>query len=93
MPGIGISVFIGAVGAIMRYAVTATAEGFNINTGGVILMFVGAAGVLLSLLFWTSFSPWARRGQSADSRRVETTTENGQVSGRVVSETRERSAN
>ena len=91
MPGIGISIFIGAVGAIMRYAVTATAQGFNIHTGGVILMFVGAAGVLLSLIFWTSFSPW-RRGQSADSRRVETTTENGQVSGRVVSETRERSA-
>ena len=92
MPGIGISIFIGAVGAIMRYAVTATAQGFNIHTGGVILMFVGAAGVLLSLLFWTSFSPWSRRGQSANSRRVETTTEDGHVSGRVVSETRERSA-
>ena len=92
MPGIGISVFIGAVGAIMRYAVTATAQGFNIHTGGVILMFVGAAGVLLSLLFWTSLSPWARRGQTADSRSVETRTDNGQESGRVVSETHERSA-
>jgi hypothetical protein len=92
MPGIGISIFIGAVGAIMRYAVTATAQGFNIHTGGVILMFVGAAGVLLSLLFWTSFSPWARRGQTVDSRRVETRTDDGHESGRVVSETHERSA-
>jgi hypothetical protein len=93
MPGIGISVFIGAVGAIMRYAVTATTEGLDIHMAGVILMFVGAAGVLLSLLFWTSFSPWGRRGQTADSRTVETRTDNGRQSGRVISETHERSAN
>lgn len=67
MPGITISILIGAVGAILRYAMTATVEGFNIHTGGVILMFVGAAGVLLSLLFWTSLSPWGRRGQTVDT--------------------------
>ena len=88
MPGIGISIFIGAVGAIMRYAVSATAQGFDVHMAGVILMFVGAAGVLLSLLFWTSFSPWGRRGERAGSRTVETRTQDG----RVVSETRERSA-
>jgi hypothetical protein len=75
MPGIGISIFIGAVGAIMRYALTVTAEGFNLHTAGVILMFVGAAGVLLSLLFWTSFSPWGRRDETGDGRRVVTRTE------------------
>ena len=73
MPGIAISIFIGAVGAVMRYAVTATAEGFDLHMAGVILMFVGAAGVLLSLLFWTSFSPWGRRGQTDDGRRVRET--------------------
>lgn len=72
MPGIAISIFIAAVGAVMRYAVTATAEGFDLHMAGVILMFVGAAGVLLSLLFWTSFSPWGRRGD--DSTRVVTRT-------------------
>jgi uncharacterized membrane protein len=86
MPGIGISIFIGAIGAIMRYAVTATTQGFNINTTGVILMVVGGIGVLLSLLFWTSFSPFARRTQTTSSEEVRT--ENGQESGRVVSETR-----
>ena len=90
MPGIGISVFIGAVGAILRYAVTATAQGFNIHTAGMILMLVGIAGALLSLLFWTSFSPWARGNRTTNSRRVETTTEDGHVSGRVVSETSDR---
>jgi hypothetical protein len=90
MPGIGISVFIGAVGAILRYAITASTEGIDLQMAGVILMFVGAAGVLLSLLFWTSFSPWARSNRSTNSRRVETRTEDGHESGRVVSETHDR---
>ena len=91
MPGIGISVFIGAVGAILRYAITATTEGVDLQTAGVILMFVGVAGMLLSLLFWTSFSPWGRGNRSTNSRRVETTTEDGHESGRIVSETHDRS--
>jgi hypothetical protein len=91
MPGIGISVFIGAAGAILRYAITATTEGVNLHTAGVILMLVGAVGVLLSLLFWTSFSPWGRGTRSTNSRRVETTTQDGHESGRVVSETHDRS--
>ena len=72
MPGIGISVFIVAIGAILRYAITASAEGINLNTAGVILMFVGAAGILLSLLFWTSVSPFGR-GRTTNGRRVTTT--------------------
>jgi hypothetical protein len=89
MPGIGISIFIGAVGAMMRYAVTATATGFNVHTGGVILMLVGAVGVLLSLVFWTSFSPWGRN-RTTNSRREVTTTADGRESGRTVRETQER---
>jgi hypothetical protein len=91
MPGIGVSVFIGAVGAILRYAVTATAQGFNIHTTGVILMFVAGVGILLSLLFWTSVSPWARGNRASNSRRVETTSVDGVESARVVSETHDRS--
>lgn len=91
MPGIGISIFIGAVGAILRYAVTTTAQGVNLDMAGVILMVVGGAGVLLSLLFWTSFSPFGRQSRTTESRRVETKTEDGHESGRVVSETHDRS--
>ena len=91
MPGIAISIFIGAVGAILRYAVTATTEGFDLHTGGVILMAVGAVGVVLSLLFWTSFSPFARRGRTTNVRREEVVTTDGHESGRVVSETHDRS--
>jgi hypothetical protein len=48
--GIGISIFFIAAGAIMAFAVDVdNAEGFNINTIGVILMVVGGIGVLLAL--------------------------------------------
>jgi hypothetical protein len=44
-----------AVGAILEFAVTEQAHGFNINTVGVILMIVGGIGLLISLLFWNSW--------------------------------------
>jgi hypothetical protein len=58
--GIGVSLFLLAVGAILTFAVEVTAEGFNINTVGIILMIVGAIGMLASMLFWSSFSPYRR---------------------------------
>lgn len=57
--GIGISVFLLAVGAILTFAVEVTAEGVNLDTVGVILMIVGALGLLMSMLFWSSFAPFA----------------------------------
>jgi hypothetical protein len=48
MTTLGGSLFLIAVGAILKYAVTAEAEGFDINTIGVILMIVGVLGLLLS---------------------------------------------
>jgi fluoride ion exporter CrcB/FEX len=92
--GIGISILVGAVGAILRYAVTApiNQHGFNIHTGGVILMAVGAVGLLLSMLFWSSFAPFGRRAQSS-SRREEVVTQDGHEQGRVVRERRDDVAN
>jgi fluoride ion exporter CrcB/FEX len=88
--GIGISLFVGAVGAVLRYAVTAPTNqhGFNIHTGGIILMIVGGLGLLLSILFWSSFAPFGRRDMSS-SRREETITQDGHEQGRVVRETRD----
>ena len=86
--GIAISIIVGAIGAILRYAVTAPTNqhGFNIHTGGVILMVAGAVGLLLSMLFWNSNAPFGRRDHST-SRREETVTQDGQEQGRVVRET------
>ena len=58
---IGASIFLLVVGAILTFAVNVTTEGFNINTVGIILMIAGVIGLLLSLLFWSSFSPYRRR--------------------------------
>lgn len=61
--GIGVSLFLIAVGAILAWAVDVTTSGLDINMVGVILMIVGGLGLLLSLLFWSSFSPYGRRSQ------------------------------
>jgi uncharacterized protein DUF6458 len=53
--GIGVSIFLIAVGAILAFAVTAEASGIDVSTVGWILMIVGALGLLLSLAFWSSW--------------------------------------
>ena len=48
--GIGVSIFLLAVGAILYFAVSASVSGISIATVGVVLMVVGAIGLLMSLL-------------------------------------------
>jgi len=54
--GIGTSIFLIAVGAIMRYAVTATTSGFSIHTAGLILMILGIVGLVVSLIWMTTYA-------------------------------------
>ncbi|HWI07771.1 MAG TPA: DUF6458 family protein [Solirubrobacteraceae bacterium] len=49
--GLGTSIFLIALGAILTFAVTAEVSGIELSTVGVILMVVGGIGLLLSLLF------------------------------------------
>lgn len=56
--GIGVSVFLLAVGAILAFAVDVSVSGLDLETVGVILMIVGALGLLISALFLSSFSPY-----------------------------------
>ena len=58
--GIGVGLFLLAVGAILTFAVEVTTSGFNLDTVGIILMIVGAVGILLSLMFWGDRAPWRR---------------------------------
>lgn len=58
--GIGVSIFLLATGAILAFAVEFEMSGISIDTVGIILMIVGAIGLLASLLFWSSFSPYSR---------------------------------
>jgi sulfite exporter TauE/SafE len=58
---LGTSLFLIAIGAILRFAVTVSARGFNIHTVGVILIVVGIVGMLISLLAMTLWSDRRRR--------------------------------
>src|SRR5258705_9211866 len=53
--GIGVSLILIAVGAVLTWAVNATVSGLDINTVGVILMLVGVIGLVLSVMFWSSW--------------------------------------
>lgn len=55
--GIGVSVFLLAVGAILAFAVTGSVEGINLDVVGIILMVAGALGLLWSLMA-SSMMPW-----------------------------------
>lgn len=62
---IGTSIVVMAIGAVMAFAIeTDRAEGFNINTAGIILMIAGALGLIASLVI---FSP-SRRETVVDDR-------------------------
>jgi hypothetical protein len=50
--GIGASLFLIAVGAILKFAVTADLGGVRLGTIGVILMVVGALGLVVTLIIW-----------------------------------------
>jgi len=79
--GIGVSVFLIAVGAILTFAVHATASGINIQTVGVILMIAGALGLVVTM---TIFAP-RRRAPMVDDRA---TVDDPLVSDRTVARER-----
>jgi Domain of unknown function (DUF6458) len=49
--GIGTSIFLIALGAILKFAVTTSVSGIELATVGVILMVVGILGLIISLIF------------------------------------------
>lgn len=55
--GIGVSVFLLAIGAILLWAVTGDVQGVDFDVVGVILMVAGALGLLWSML---ALGPWRR---------------------------------
>ena len=74
--GLGVGIFLIAVGAILAFAVHATSGAVDIHTVGWILMGVGLASVLIALMFWQS---WA--GQGYWTRRRTTTVDDGPPAG------------
>jgi hypothetical protein len=64
--GIGTSIFLIAVGAILKFAVTTSVSGIELATVGVILMVVGVIGLVFSLLILSR----AERGTVVTRDRV-----------------------
>ena len=87
--GIGVSIFLialgailafavsaeVAIGAILTWAVNASVSGLELDTIGVILMVVGALGLVLSMIFWSSW------GGPGGMRRRTTYVEDGPPAG------------
>jgi hypothetical protein len=86
--GIAVSILLIAVGAVLTWGVTAEAEGLNVNNIGVILMIVGLLGLVISMIFWSSWGGFQRRttyveggavGPAAAPRRRATVIEEDEV--------------
>ena len=60
---IGSSIFLIAVGAILRWAVSWHVSGFNVQLAGLIILLVGILGLLITLVLWFT------RRSSRDRRR------------------------
>ena len=63
--GIVVSLLLATAGAVMRYAVTTTVDGFDLHTAGVILIGVGVLGAILSVINWTSWGGFGGNPRNA----------------------------
>jgi Domain of unknown function (DUF6458) len=69
--GIGVSMLLIAVGAILIWAVDVSVSGLELKTIGWILLIVGAVGALLSVIFWSTWGgTFGRRETVVEERRV-----------------------
>ena len=59
--GIGVSLILIAVGAVLAFAVHVSTSGFNIHTVGYILLVVGIVGALISMMFWSTWGGFGGR--------------------------------
>ena len=63
--GIGVSLILIAVGAVLAFAIhVSTSSAFNLHTIGIILLVVGAIGVALSMMFWSSWGGFGGRRET-----------------------------
>jgi hypothetical protein len=67
---LGSSLFLIAIGAILRYAVSVNSSRVSLPTIGLILMIVGAVGMLLSIRYMLLWTP-ARSGDVVHERMIE----------------------
>ena len=69
--GLGVGIFLTAIGAVLAFAVNTSVSGIEIKTIGWILMAVGILGIVLSMIFWSSW------GGPGGARRRTTVVDDG----------------
>ena len=67
--GIGVSLFLIALGAILTWAVNASVSGLDLSAVGVILLIVGLLGLVLSLIFWSTWGGFGQRRETVVEER------------------------
>jgi hypothetical protein len=72
--GIPVSLILIAAGAILTWGVTDEPSGLNLDAIGVVLMVVGIVGLVLSLIFWSSWGGFGARRDATTVVREDTTT-------------------
>jgi hypothetical protein len=50
--GIGASIFLMALGAILTFATNVSLSGLNLNVVGIVLMLAGALGLYMTMFVW-----------------------------------------
>jgi hypothetical protein len=83
--GIGGSIFLLALGAILAFAVNADISGLDINIVGYVLMLAGLVGLVVTIWFWNS----RRRPAAVERERPVATNDPAYRDGEVVQEYRE----
>ncbi|KIR65773.1 MULTISPECIES: DUF6458 family protein [Micromonospora] len=69
--GIGTSIFLIAVGAILTFAMDATVGGVDLDVVGWILMAAGALGLVMTTLVWGRRREVVTTTEPVEYRRVE----------------------
>jgi hypothetical protein len=65
--GIGVSILLAAIGAVLIWGVSYEVGGVDVDAIGWILLIVGAIGALVSMIFWSS---WGGFGGRRDEEHV-----------------------
>lgn len=68
--GIGVSVFLLAIGAILTFATDVSVSGLDLDVVGIVLMVVGLIGLLMTLLVWGPRRRVERAGPAVVERPV-----------------------
>ena len=84
--GFVLSLGLIAIGAVLRWAVTTTADGIDIATVGVILLIIGLVGFVLSAIEWAGWWSW-RGSRRTTTRPVRTTVRRDEIVERRPPET------